>query len=65
MSAVGICFVCGKLMLDAVRKQPVTGVVRFVDGNAVSLHKSCAVDFDADSPVTAQERQEPPREGRS
>ena len=51
----GICFMCGKPLVDAIG-HPVTPVERTVDGNLVRLHKVCAKTFDADKPLTARER---------
>lgn len=50
----GICWMCGKLLVDAVG-HPITPIEREVDGNPIKLHKCCAKTFDADKPLTARD----------
>jgi hypothetical protein len=57
-----ICFQCGKALVDAVRRQPVKGVERTVDGRKVRMHVVCADTFDetyGDANVTARPKADP------
>ena len=44
-----MCWWCGSWMLSPVTKKPLAGVERDHYGNKVTLHKICAVDFDAEA----------------
>lgn len=41
---MGLCFVCGKRLVDAVGRE-VEGVKRSYHGYEVRMHKCCATDF--------------------
>jgi hypothetical protein len=57
----GFCWQCGNKLVDAMRR-PVAGVVRFVDGHEVRLHRICSRTFDEDQRrLTAQPSDTPPR----
>ena len=49
----GICFVCGKRLLDALGR-PIVPVVQQYHGNEIKMHQTCAKSHSAAAPLTAR-----------